>query len=285
VRPNPAFRPEDAKLPLSRWILDAANSAIRNATAALENFRFDDYAFACWHFIWGDFCDWFLEFAKPAFATDDAAEVRDVAGFVLGILLRLMHPITPFVTEELWDHFGYGETASLIHAAWPERFAVTEAGAARAEISWTRKLISELRTVRSEMNVPPSLKAPVFLKDASAETLARVERWEEAIFRMGRASSVGPLVGDLPKGSAQTVVDEATVILPLAELIDLDVERKRLQGARAKAAAELEKVLAKLADENFVKRAPEAIIAEMQERRENFAAELVRLDAALGRID
>jgi valyl-tRNA synthetase len=285
VRPNPDFRPEDAKLPLSRWILDAANEAIGAATAALDGFRINDYASTNWHFIWGDFCDWFLELAKPAFAGDDAAEVRDVAGYVLGILLRLMHPVTPFVTEEIWDHFGFGETGSLIRAAWPEAFAVHEPQAARAEISWVVKMISELRTVRSEMNVPPSIKAPVFLKDACGETLARAERWREAIFRMGRASSVGPLAGDVPKGSAQAVVDEATVILPLAELIDLDAERKRLQAARAKAAAELEKVRAKLADENFVKRAPEAIIAENEERRENFAAELARLDAALARID
>jgi valyl-tRNA synthetase len=134
------------------------------------------------------------------------------------------------------------------------------------------------------MNVPPSMRSPVFLKDASAETLARAERWQEAIFRMARASSVGPLAGDVPKGAAQAVVAEATIILPLADLIDLDAERKRLQGTRAKAAAELEKVRVKLADEKFTSRAPEAIIAEHEERRENFAAELARLDAALGRI-
>jgi valyl-tRNA synthetase len=135
------------------------------------------------------------------------------------------------------------------------------------------------------MNVPPSMKAPVFLKDASEQTLARAERWQEAIFRMGRASSVGALQGDVPKGSAQAVVDEATVILPLAELIDLEMERKRLRAERAKTAAELAKVLAKLADENFTKRAPAAIIAEHEERETNFAAELARLDAALARID
>jgi valyl-tRNA synthetase len=284
VRPNPAFKPEDAKLPLSRWILDAANTAIGEAAAALDGFRVNDYALANWHFIWGDFCDWFLEFAKPAFAGEDAAEVRDVAGYVLGILLRLMHPITPYVTEELWDHFGYGEAGSLIRATWPEAFAVHNAEAARAEVSWAIRLISEIRTVRSEMNVPPSIKSPVLLKDASAETLARAERWQEAIFRMARASAIGPLQGDIPKGSAQAVVNEATIILPLAELIDLDAERKRLQTARANAAAQLEKVRAKLADENFTKRAPEAIIAENEERRETFSAEISRLDAALNRI-
>ena len=125
--PNPEFRPEQAKLPLSRWILDAANTAIRDATAALDAFRPDDYAQVCYRFAWGDFCDWFLEFAKPGFAGEDAAEIRDVAAYTLGVLLRLMHPVTPFVTEELWAHFGYGPAGSLIRTAWPEPVAVQDA--------------------------------------------------------------------------------------------------------------------------------------------------------------
>jgi valyl-tRNA synthetase len=284
VRPNPAFRPETARLPLSRWILDAANTAIAEATAALDAFRINDYANICWHFAWGDFCDWFLEFAKPAFASDDAAETRDVAGVVLGILLRLLHPVTPFVTETLWDHFGYGEAGSLIRADWPEPIIVHDSAPACAELSWVKKLISEIRTVRSEMNVPPANKSPILLKDASAETLDRAARWKEAIFRMARASEIGPLKGAVPAGSAQAVINEATVILPLAELIDLDAERRRLKAAQAKAEAELAKVEQKLANADFVARAPEAIIAENQERRENFKSEIARLDAALERI-
>jgi valyl-tRNA synthetase len=286
VKPNPQFQPQNAKLPISRWILDAANKAIADATAALDAFRSNDYASTCWHFAWGDFCDWFVEFAKPAFAASgaDAAEIRDAAAFVLGVLLRLMHPVTPFVTEELWDHFGYGEPGSLIRAPWPEAFAVTDAPAARAEISWAIHAISQIRTIRSEMNVPPSVKTPVLLKDASAETLARAAAFEEALSRMARASSVDPLEGAIPAGSAQAVVNEATLILPLAAFIDLAAERARLAAARGKTAAELEKVNAKLSDENFCARAPAAIIEENQERRESFSAEVARLDAALSRI-
>jgi valyl-tRNA synthetase len=284
VKPNPSFKPESAKLALSRWILDAANTAIVEATSALDAFRTNDYADVCYRFIWGDFCDWFLEFAKPAFAGDEAAEIRDVAAHVLGILLRLMHPITPYVTEDLWDHFGFGAGFSLIRQDWPEPAPVTAPQPARDEVSWVIRLISEIRTVRSEMNVPPSVKSPVLLKDASPETLVRARHWQEAIFRMARASEIGPLTGEIPTGSAQVIVNEATVILPLAALIDLAAEQKRLQAARAKAVAELAKVTAKLADENFVSRAPEAIIAENQERRETFTTELERLDAALARI-
>jgi valyl-tRNA synthetase len=284
VKPNPQFRPEAAQLPLSRWILDAADTAIAEATGALDAFRINDYANTCWHFAWGDFCDWFLEFAKPAFAGEDAAEIRDVAGYVLGTLLRLLHPVMPFVTESLWDHFGYGPAGSLIRAVWPQAIAVRDAQTARAELTWVRKLISEIRTVRSEMNVPPSIKSPVLLKDASPATIARAERWREAISRMARASDIGILQGDVAKGSAQIVVDEATIVLPLTGLIDLDVERARLEATRKKAAAELDKVDQKLGRADFVARAPEAVIAEHHERRENFRAEIARLDAALARI-
>jgi valyl-tRNA synthetase len=282
--PNPAFRPETAKLPLSRWILDAANRAIGDATVALDAFRPNDYAAACYRFAWGDFCDWFLEFAKPGFTGEDAAEIRDVAAYVLGLLLRLMHPLTPFVTEELWDHFGYGPAGSLIREAWPVPVPVSDAPAACAEVQWVVGLISEVRTVRSEMNVPPSMKSPVLLQDASSETLARAARWEEAIFRMARASEIGPLKGEVPRGSAQAVLGGTTIVLPLADIIDLDAERARLQAARGKAAAELQKVEQKLANEDFVRRAPEAILAEHEERRENFSSEILRLDAALQRI-
>jgi valyl-tRNA synthetase len=282
--PNPQFQPASARLPLCRWILQAANEAVAEATAALDAFRPDDYAKACYRFAWGDFCDWFLEFAKPGFTSDDAAEIRDTASYVLGVLLRLMHPLIPFVTEELWDHFGYGAPGSLIREPWPEPASVFEAEAAAAEVSWVVRLISEIRTVRSEMNVPPSIKSPVLLQDAAPASLARAHAWSEAISRMARASEVSVLSGELPRGAAQIVLGEATIILPLAGIIDLDAERARLAAARAKAEAELAKVAQKLANHDFVSRAPEAILEEHRERRENFAEDVVRLDAALARI-
>jgi valyl-tRNA synthetase len=284
VKPNKAFDPASAKLPLSRWILSATNKAITESAAAIDAFRIDDYASTVWHFAWGDVCDWFIEFAKPAFSSDTATETKNTAAYVLGVLLRLLHPITPFVTEELWDHFGYGEPGSLITAPWPEPCAVTDAQTATEDVAWAIKLISEIRTVRSEMNIPPSQKSAILLQGASPDTLARAKNWEEAIFRIARADSIVPLTSGIPRGSAQIVLGEATIILPLAGLIDLDAERKRLAALRTKAEAELAKVSAKLANDDFVKRAPEAILAENHERRENFAAEITRLDAALSRI-
>jgi valyl-tRNA synthetase len=287
IAPAPDFDPAQATLPLTRWILASASDAIEAATAALEAYRFDDYAAACIRFTRNDFCDWFLELAKPVLAspeTAEAAEVKRTTAHVLGLMLRMLHPVIPFVTEELWDLFGFGAEFSLIGAAWPERFAVPGADAARAELSWVVRLISEVRTVRSEMNVPPSQLSPVLLKDATPETLARGGRWQEAIGRMARASSFGALEGDVPHGSAQAVVDEATLVLPLADVIDLAAERARLQKDRAKAESEAEKVVKKLANSDFVARAPEEIVEENRERLEAFRDEVARLEAALHRI-
>ena len=284
VKPNPDFKPETARLPLCRWILARANEAIEAATAGLDAFRPNDYANACYRFAWGDVCDWFIEFAKPGFAGEDAAEIRDTAAHVLGILLRLMHPLIPFVTEELWDHFGYGEACSLITAPWPRAEAVSDADAAADEVNWVIALISEIRTVRSEMNVPPAQKSPVLLQDASPETLARAQDWFEALSRMARVSEIGPLTGPAPKNAAQAVLGEATIILPLEGLIDLEVEKKRLAAALAKAQAELGKVTQKLANADFTARAPETVLEEHRERERNFTGEVTRLSAALARI-
>ena len=178
--------------------------------------------------------------------------MRETAAHVLGIILRLLHPAMPFVTEELWDRFGYGAACSLIRAAWPEPVAVADAAAAREELDWVVRLISEVRSVRTEMNVPPGTLTPILLRDAAPETLARGQRWIEAIRRLARASELEPLTGEMPKGSAQPVLDEATVVLPLADVIDLGAERARLARERDKAAGEMRKIVQKLDNADFV---------------------------------
>ena len=323
------FDPGAARLPLTRWILDAANRAVAEATAALEAFRFNDYAGACYRFTWNVFCDWFLELAKPVLEQGsaggahplpspppqagegahepspprrgrgqgegdlahspeeaaNAAEVRGAAAFVLGVVLRLLHPVIPFVTEELWDYFRYGEEYSLIRAPWPERVPVRDAEAARAELDWVVRLVSQVRTVRAEMNVPPGTPTPVLLKDAAPATLERATRWTDQIRRLARASELRSLDSEVPAGSAQAVVDEATIVLPLSGVIDVAAERARLLRERERAAAEVEKIARKLANEDFVRRAPEEVVEENRERLEAARAEVARLEAALARIE
>ena len=287
VVPVAGFAPGAVVSPLCRWVLDAAGAAVAEASAALEAYRFDEYAAAAYRFTWGTYCDWFLEFAKPVLNGPDGAgkdEVRATAAHVLGVVLRLLHPAMPFVTEHLWDEMGYGAPCSLIVSEWPVGTAVAGAEAARDEMGWVVRFISALRTVRSEMNVAPSVLTPVLLQGASGETVARAAAWGEAIGRMGRASSVAALEGAMPQGSAQVVVDEATVVLPLAGVIDLAAERARLEKDRGRAEAEADKVRRKLGNADFVARAKPEVVEENRERLAAFEAEMARITAAVARI-
>jgi valyl-tRNA synthetase len=289
MRPDAGFDPAGVRLALSRWLLAETNAAIGAASEALEAYRFDEYAAAGYRFVWNTFCDWFLEFAKPllAEAADpaDAAEIRGVGAFVLGQILRLLHPAIPFVTEELWDRLGYGEPNSLIRTAWPSPVPAPGAEQARAELDWVVRLITLVRSVRAEMNVPPSKPSPVLLQGASSEATGRVDRWIEAIRRLARASEVSALEGAVPKGSAQAVLDEVTIVLPLEGLIDIAAERTRLTRERDKLVADAKKTAQKLANADFVSRAPEEVVAENRERLAVAEAEIARLQAALDRLE
>jgi valyl-tRNA synthetase len=287
VAPDLAFDPASVEAPLCRWLLDACNTTVAEATAALEAFRFDDYAAACYRFTWNVFCDWFVELSKPVLLGPDGAakqELRATAAHVLGMMLRLLHPATPFVTEALWDGFGYGPALSLIRAPWPEVAPVREAEAARAEIDWVIRFVTTVRTVRAEMNVPPSVRAAVLLRDAAPITRRRAAAWLEAAGRLARISAIEEAPDRTPPGSAQLVLDEATLVIPLAELIDLSAERARLTRERARAADERTKLVAKLANADFVARARPEVVEENRERERRAAGEMERLDAALARL-
>jgi valyl-tRNA synthetase len=287
VAPVPGFDPAKVASPLCRWLLDASDTAIAEADASLEAFRFDDYAGACTRFTWNVFCDWFVELAKPVLLGADGPEkdeLRATAAYVLGVILRLLHPAAPFVTEALWDGFGYGPALSLIDAPWPGPSGVSQSEEARAELGWLVKFITAVRTVRAEMNVPPAMKAPILLKDGSEATVARAQRWLEAAGRLARISAVELAPEIAPAGCAQIVLDEATLLLPLADLIDLAAEASRLQRERAKAVEEMDKVLRKLSNGDFIARAKPDVVEEHRERARAGEREIARLDAALARL-
>ena len=283
IRPDPAFDPAQAQGVLARWVLDAAGSAVGAATKALEGFRFDEYAAACFQFTRATFCDWFLEFAKPNFAAD--AELRAATAHVLGLTLRMLHPVMPFVTSVLWGEFGFGEAADLIAASWPAQPVVADSEAARAEIDWLVGLVSEVRTVRSEMNVPPSVMAPLLVLNPNAAMIDRLGRWNEVIARMARVPYIANFQGDVPRQSARILVGDATFALELIGLIDISAEKTRLQRELAKAQAEAAKVETKLANGDFVARAKPEVIQENRERLVQFRAEIARLQAALARLE
>jgi valyl-tRNA synthetase len=194
-------------------------------------------------------------------------------------MLHLLHPFMPYITEELWAQF-VGSEQLLIKAAWPVLPDALVKKEAQSEIHWLIRLISAVRTVRAELNVPAAAKIRLEVKDANATTQKYLTTHADVIERMARLSAHPSLTKDVAKGAAQTIVDEATLILPLADVIDLEQERARLAKEGEKWAAEIKKIEAKLANKDFVDRAPPEVVEEHQSRKAEAQAMIAKLQAA-----
>ena len=196
-------------------------------------------------------------------------------------------PNSKFVTEELWGQFGpdgEGRSHLLIEARWPTFSADLADETAKAELDWVVRLISEVRAVRSEMNVPPSAKLTMLVKDAGSDQLDRLETHGELITRLARLAAVETAGEVLPEGSVQAVVDGTTFILPLGEVIDIAKERDRLAKEMAKLDGEIGKIENKLGNENFTSRAPAEVVEEQRARRSGFEQSRAKLSEALDRL-
>jgi valyl-tRNA synthetase len=285
--PVEGFDPAAAKATVNRWIAGESERAAAAVTEALENFRFNEAAAAIYSFIWHVFCDWYLELAKPLLAGDaaTAAETRAMTAFVLDRALTLLHPFMPFVTEELWAKLAPAKStrASLLMLSpWPVHRGL-ESAEADAEIGWLIRLVSEVRSVRAEMNVPAGARVPLLVSGTNKETKARLARHDETVKRLARLESVG--LGPAPKGAVQIVLDEATFALPLAGVIDVKAESQRLKREIDKVGSEIAQLDAKLANEKFVARAPEHVVEEQRERKVEAEAVAARLAQALKRLE
>jgi len=269
--PVPGYKPTGLTQTVNRWIVGELAETATRVAGAIEAYKFNEAANALYQFIWGTFCDWYLEFTKPILnGSDEAAkaETRATTAWVLDEVLHLLHPIMPYITEELWEQLAEGRANRLISAEWPEYGPEIVDPAARAEMDWVVRLISSVRSMRSEMNVPPAAQIELKLRDLGPESLKRLATHRDLILRMGRLASAEPLDGAAPKQSAQAVLDEATLILPLEGIVDLDKERARLSKEIEKLAGEIKKIDAKLGNEQFVAKAPEEVIEEQRDRRE-----------------
>ncbi|RVC63276.1 valine--tRNA ligase, partial [Mesorhizobium sp. M00.F.Ca.ET.038.03.1.1] len=287
VARNDEFWLNDAKLPVNRWILTELTRAARAVTEGITSYRFNDAAGAAYRFVWNLFCDWYLELLKPVFmGTDEAAkaESRACVAFVLDEIYKLLHPMMPFMTEELWAQTaGEGKERSslLCHAAWPSPDFEDEEAA--ADINWLVDLVSGIRSVRSEMNVPPAAIAPLMVIGANTLTQERLERHAQAIKRLARVGDIA-LVDAPPKGSAQIVLNEATISLPLGSLIDLQAEAARLQKELAKVTEEIARLHKKLSNEKFVANAPEEVVEAEREKLAEYREAQEKLSVALTRV-
>ncbi|KQN26058.1 valine--tRNA ligase [Sphingomonas sp. Leaf33] len=282
------LEPPVATLAVNKWIVAETVQAIQAVDLALADYRFDGAADAIYQFVWSRFCDWYLELIKPVLQGDGVAgadETRAVAGWVLDQILVLLHPFMPFITEELWHALAgpaHPREHDLIVARWPMADARALDPEAAAEIEWLIRLVSEVRAARTELNVPPGARLPVYVREASVTTDARLSAQAAVIARLAR---IDRTEGAAPEGGAlQIVVDEATFVLPLGDVIDLAAERARLTKAIAAAEKERDALAGRLGNPSFVERAkPEAVEKAKADHAEK-SAEAERLTAALGRL-
>ncbi|GEM99993.1 valine--tRNA ligase [Methylobacterium radiotolerans] len=288
-RLDPAFDPRSATGAINRWALTEAARAVDEVTGALEAFRFNDAAAAAYRFVWNIFCDWYLELAKPVLqgeGVDPAirAETQASVAFLIDQVAKLLHPFMPFLTEELWAIKGADlpERGLLTLAAWPDLGGLADA-AAEAEVGFVVDLVSQIRSARSETNVPAGAQIPLVMVGAAPEVRARAEAWRDTLLRLARLSEI-TFAETPPKNSVQLLVRGSVAALPLEGVVDLAAEVARLRKEQGKAQGEIKKIDAKLGNADFVARAPEEIIEENRERRESESARLAKIEEALVRL-
>ncbi len=287
----PGFDPASVGQTVNKWIVAETAGAVAEVTAALGALRFNDAAGAAYRFVWDVFCDWYLEFAKPLFNGQEEqakAETRATAAWARDQILKLLHPFMPFVTEELWEKTAADPRAEkreslLVVAEWPKIAVPHDAATAASEMHWVIDLIKGVRSVRAEMNVPAAAKIAMVLTNASEISAARLARHIDVVATLARLSAAEAAPA-IPKGSAQFVLGEAVVALPLGDVIDFAKERARLEKDLKKAQDEIARFDGKLSNEQFVARAPEEVLAEQREKRAEAAALAARLSDAIGRL-
>ncbi len=285
-KPVPGFDPASCQLAINQWAVSELAKTTADVTQAIENYRFNDAADGIYKFAWGTYCDWYIELSKPVLNGEDGpekAETQAALAYVLDNILKLLHPFMPFITEEIWQKTA-DRDEMLILAEWPGLGEDLINEAASDDVNWLIDAITSIRSVRSEMNIPPSKKGEMVVIGASEDTITRIKKYSENFELMARIE--GWSIADAaPKGALQCVVGEATVALPLAGLIDLDAEKDRIGKEMSKLEVEIEKIDKKLSNPNFVEKAPAAVVEEQKSRRDAFVSELEKLKEALANLE
>ncbi len=283
------LEPPAAELAVNRWIIVETVATVQALDLALADLRFDEAANAIYQFAWSRFCDWYLELIKPVLQGEGgvpatgagADETRAVAGWVIDQILVMLHPFMPFITEELWHAMGAREH-DLIVAQWPMADARSLDPEAAREIDWLIRLVTEIRSARAELNVPPGVELALHVVELGPDVGLRVSKLGATLKRLARAV---PTDGPFSGAAVYVVSDGATYALPLEGVVDLEAERARLTKAIAAAEKERDGLAGRLNNPSFVERAkPEAVEKARADHAEK-AAEAERLSAALARLD
>jgi valyl-tRNA synthetase len=282
------FDPKSVKETLNKWALSECAKAINEVASGIQSYKFNEAAGAAYRFVWNVFCDWTLELSKPVLQGADSPakdETRATIAFILDEICKLLHPIMPFLTEELWEvkgQEGPKRETILALAPWSNLDDLIDPQA-EAEIGWVVDLVTEIRSARSETNVPAGAQIPLVLVASSADVKARAERWGDIVRRLARISDIS-YADAAPKSSIQLLIRGEVAALPLEGVIDLDAERARLAKEIQKLDVDVGKIDAKLGNADFIKRAPEEVVEEQRERRDEALARKAKMEEALGRL-
>jgi valyl-tRNA synthetase len=279
------FDPGAARETVNRWIRGETVKAAREVTLALEQCAFDEAAGALYRFIWNTFCDWYLEFAKPILSGDDAVardETRAMAAWALDLILMLLHPISPFVTEALWrETAGQGGRSGLLIASrWPDLDETLADAAAEAEVGLVIAAVAEGRSLRAALNVPPGARPDLIVVAADADQTRRLTANRAMVAHTLRSGEMS-FAGAVPPGAVAFVAAGVTFALAVGAHIDLPAERARLAKEIATRAADADRTAKKLANADFVSRAPPEVVEENRERLAEAEAARDRLSGIL----
>jgi valyl-tRNA synthetase len=284
----PGFEPDDVEEVLNRWIAHETARTVDEVTAALGAYKFNEAAGAVYHFVWNVYCDWYIELAKPVLLGPESPAKTETCAMVAWArdqILALLHPFMPFITEELWTVTAEGGVARdslLALSPWPFLTGLHDEEA-EAEIGWVVDLVTAIRSVRAEMNIPPASQIPLLLATTAEKTRARADRWSDMIKRLARISDIS-FAEAPPRGAVQLLVRGEIAALPLKGVIDLAAEKTRLEKELAKVASDVARVDAKLGNADFVARAPEEVVEGEREKREEALARRVKILEALERL-
>jgi len=275
-----------ASSPVNKWIIGEVVETLAALDKAMADLRFDAAANAIYHFVWDQFCDWYIELIKPVLSSAEGgsfdAETRAVAGWVLDQILVMLHPFMPFVTEELWSKLGERAHYPLITAKWPEPGAAVDT-AAKAEVEWLIALIGNLRTAKNELGIAPGARLDAYLPDPSVATRGIIERNGGAIDRLARLNGIR--FDAAPQGAAMQIgAGDANIVVPLEGVIDIAAEKARLAKALEAAAKEAKALEGRLSNPAFVEKAKPEAVEKAHADHAMHAAEAERLAVALARL-
>ena len=277
-----------------RWIKARLDKTTREMHRHFKSYRLDLAAQAIYEFTWHEFCDWYLELSKPVLQSDESSAelqrgTRRTLIDTLEAILRLLHPLMPFITEEIWQQVGPragldGETVML--RPYPEADDTAADDAAVADIEWVKQFILGIRQIRGEMDISPGKMLPVLLQQAGDSDRDRAAQLAPLLQRVGRVESINLLAdGDEPPAAATALLGDMRLLVPMQGLIDVEAERARLDKQMEKTRAELKKANGKLANENFVNNAPAAVVAQERDRVAEFEKTITQLTEQLQKLD